>query len=90
MTVVDVGCGPGPRSSAHPDASVFPDTHYAGREVPEKTTLASAVNKAQEMGRRRCGGVRYSTASGVESRPTISLRREWRPKRAMRPRAALS
>jgi hypothetical protein len=39
------------------------------------------------------GGVsvlRYSNSPGVDSRPSISLRCGWRPKRAMTSRAALA
>src|SRR5215213_4852744 len=49
--------------------------------------------KVQKGGWRRCGGVsvlRYSSSSGVEVRPSISLRCGWRPKRAMTLRVALA
>src|SRR5215210_8633649 len=55
-------------------------------EVRRICLLRTRVNRPQEGGRRKCGGVsvlRYSSSSGVEARPSISLRCGWRPKRAI-------
>jgi hypothetical protein len=62
-------------------------------ELRRITLLRGWVNRPQEGGRRKCGGVsvlRYSSSSGVEARPSISLRCGWRPKRAITSRAPLA
>src|SRR5215203_3257313 len=63
------------------------------RESPRIYLLGTWVNRPQEGGRRMWGGVsvlRYSSSSGVEVRPSISLRCGWRPNRAITSRAALA
>jgi hypothetical protein len=55
--------------------------------------LRTRVNRPQEGARRMWGGVsvlKYSSSSGVEVRPSISLRCGWRPKRAITSRTALA
>src|SRR5918998_1663366 len=62
-------------------------------ELPGIHLLGTWVNRTQEGGRRMWGGVsvlRYSSSSGVEVRPSISLRCGWRPKRAITSRAPLA
>jgi hypothetical protein len=56
----------------------------------ENTPPRTWVNRPQKGGRRLWGGVsvlKYSSSSGVEVRPSISLRCGWRPKRAITSRA---
>jgi hypothetical protein len=67
--------------------------HDPANQLRRISLLRGWVNRPQEGGRRKCGGVsvlRYSSSSGVEARPSISLRCGWRPKRAITSRAPLS